>query len=186
MPETELNAAQRAALSDSAAHAAVTAAVVAGRRCADPVRAHTARLLFPLIGTVAAGDSPVAIGHAGRIAALVGSAAAADPSCRPLLLALERWLLHPGRDSATELSYAAASWTDHAPEPLRRRAWAAGPGMDAALSDIAEHGLQSPEVDPAIALIEEASRETVPLVWVSKRCGVSRHALRRRMRDRYR
>lgn len=159
---------------------------MAGRRCVDQVRIHTAQQLFSLIGAVAAGKDDAAISHAGKIAALTGSAAGSDPVCRQLVLALERWLLHPGHDTAVEICFAAAAYTMQAPEQLLRRAWVAGAGLDSALAEISEKGLQSAEADGAVTLIEEACTDTVPLVWVSQRCGVSRNALRRRIRDRHR
>lgn len=170
------------ALSDTPVHAAATALAVAGDRCRDQVRSRSVSTLFPVAADVHAGDGDDARRRSGMVVALVESASAADPSCRPLMLALERWLLHPGRDTADELTDAAGDFAAAVPEELRQRCWAVGAGLDAAVAAVAENGLD--EVgDAGLAAIVAACDSGVSCVWVAHRCGVSRDALSRRLRD---
>lgn len=116
------------------------------------------------------------------VVALVDCAVKADPACAELVLALERWLLHPGGDNAAELTAAAAGYTAAAAEEPLRRAWVAGAGLDAAVEEIVTGGLHAASLD-AIAAVREACDHIVPLVWVAQRCGVSRDALRQRTKE---
>ena len=114
--------------------------------------------------------------------ALVESAASADPACRPLMLALERWLLHSGLDSADELVSATAAYIENATDEQLRAAWSVGAGLDAAVDEIAMVGIQSAP-DEVIAAIEEACTHVVSHTWVAHRCGISRDAIYRRSRS---
>lgn len=85
-------------LYDTAAHAATTALTVAAA-LADPVRSQSSRTIYPLIGAAASGDGAQARARCGPLCTLVadvlGAAGDDDPRAK-LVLALERWLLHPG------------------------------------------------------------------------------------------
>lgn len=171
----------RAALSDTPTHAASTALTVIDVACADPVRHQAARSVFGLIEASVAGDGSRARRRAGSVVALAGDAAKADPRSAELAQAFERWLLHPGRDNAAELTSAAGSFASSAPEELCLRAWRAGAGLDAAIAAVTRDGLQ--EAPPAaLSLIRAACAELVPMVWVARRCDVSRDVVYRRVR----
>ena len=182
LPE-QLGIEQRAALNDTLAHTAATALAVAGSLCPDPVRARNATALFPLAADVAdSGDGAEVRRRSGMVVALVESAAGAEPSCRPLMLALERWLLHPGTDSSDELTSATAAYIANAPDDQLRAAWSVGAGLDAAVDEINMVGIQAAR-DEAIAAIEEACTHVVSHTWVAQRCGISREAIYRRARS---
>lgn len=182
LPKARLDSDQRSALTDTLAHTAATALAVAGTLCPDPVRARNATVLFPLAADVAAsGDAAEVRRRSGTVVALMESALVADESCRPLMLALERWLLHPGRDSADELNSATTAYIANAPDDQLRAAWAVGAGLDAAIDEINTEGLQGAR-DEAIAAIEEACLHVVSHTWVAHRCGTSRDAVYRRSR----
>ena len=177
-----LSAAQHAQLSDTVVHAAVTAVTAAGHLCPDLVRARTASALYPMIcGIAHDGDGCDARRRSGMLVTLVESTISAHPRCRHLLLALERWLLHPGRDSAAELTSAAADYVALAPRATLWLAWSAGAGLDAAVAEIVDNGLRHAP-DGAIAAVEAACAGVVSRTWVAQRCGVSRDALNRRIR----
>jgi len=179
----QLDAEQRAGLNDTLSHTAATALAVAGAVCPDPVRTRTATALFPLAADVAeSGDGAEVRRRSGMVVALVESAAGADPSSRPLMLALERWLLHPGRDSSDELTSATSEYIANAPYEQLRAAWSVGAGLDAAVDEINAVGIQSAR-DEALAAIEEACTHVVSHTWVSQRCGISRDAIYRRARS---
>jgi hypothetical protein len=182
LPPAQLDNKQRAALNDTPAHTAATALAVAGSLCPDPVRARNATALFPVAADTAdSGDGAEVRRRSGMVVALVESAAAADPSCRPLMLALERWMLHPGRDTADELSSAAAAYIVNASDDQLRAAWSVGAGLDAAIEEINAVGIQAAG-DEAIAAVEEACTHVVSHTWVAQRCGISRDAIYRRSR----
>jgi len=178
----KLDDGQRAVLNDTLAHTAATALAVAGILCPDPVRARNATALFPLAADIAdSGDGAEVRRRSGMVVALMESAAVADPSCRPLMLALERWLLHPGNESADELTSATAEYIANAPDEQLRAAWSVGAGLDAAVDEINEVGIQAAR-DEAIAAVEEACTHAVSHTWVAHRCGISRDAIYRRSR----
>lgn len=168
-------------LATDPASAAVGAVVVAGRLCPDPVRAQSARHLLTLVEGCDHGDSGPARRAAGSIATLVEAASVAHPQFRTLLLVAERWMLHPGADSAAELTEAVVSAAGVLPPDLRRAMWATTSGLDAAVAEVVSRGIHSASA-ATVAVIAEAV-EDVPLVWVARRCGVSRDALRRRIRE---
>lgn len=170
------------ALSDTPAHAAATALAVASDRCPDPVRSRSVTSLFTVAADVESGDGDDARRRAGMVVALVESASTADPTCRPLMLALERWILHPGRDTAGELTGAAGDFVAGAPDELLHRCWSVGAGLDAAVDTITERGLQSVG-DEVVSVVAEACDMGVSGIWVAQRCGVRREALNRRLRD---
>jgi hypothetical protein len=146
------------------------------------VRARSATVLFPLAADIAAsGDGAEVRRRSGVVVALVESAASAEPSCRPLMLALERWLLHPGHDSADELVSETAAYIENATDEQLRAAWSVGAGLDAAVEEINEVGIQAAR-DEAIAAVEEACTHVVSHTWVAQRCGISRDAIYRRSR----
>lgn len=169
-----------AAVFDTATHAATAALVVAGRVCPDPVRAQSARQLIAILGDCAGGDGGPARRRASAIATLLHDSAAASPQQLPLLLAAERWMLHPAPATAPELLEAARDFTASAPVDLTAAAWAAGAGLDAAVAEVVTLGAPSASED-AIALIASVLGD-VPLVLIAQRCGVSRDALHRRLR----
>jgi len=171
----------RVALCDTAAHAAVTALVVTAHVCPEPVSRHRARSLLRFVTSSAAGDGEPARRRAGSVVVLTAAVADAEPAAASLVLALERWLLHPGRDSATELTAAAKDFTADAPEELCRRAWLAGAGLDFAVDAVASAGLRGAPPE-AVSLIGAAIGQGVPMVWVTQRCGVVRDGLYRRIR----
>jgi hypothetical protein len=182
LPTARLTTENRAALSDTVAHAATTALAVAGVLCPDPVRARNATALFPLAANIVqSGTGAEVRRRSGLVVALVDSAISADPSCRPLMLALERWLLHPGRDSADELTAAAAAYVATAPDGQLRAAWSVGAGLDAAVAEIVEVGVHSVGA-ATIAAVEEACAQGVSHTFVAQRSGVSRDAIYRRAR----
>jgi hypothetical protein len=182
LPTTRLDVDQWSALTDTLAHTAATALAVAGSVCPDPVRARNATALFPLAADIAAsGDAAEVRRRSGVVVALVESAVVADPASRPIMLALERWLLHPGRDSADELTSATTAYVAQAPDDQLRAAWSVGAGLDAAIDEINAVGLQGAR-DGAIAAIEEACTHVVSHTWVANRCGTSRDAVYRRSR----
>lgn len=170
-----------AALGDTPMHAAATALVTAAWSCPDAVRAEAARVLFPLLEKAAAGDGGPARRRASTVSTLVHCAAEAEPSTAPLLYALERWMLHPGRDSAAEMSAAAVRAVPTLPAAVRRRAWVSGSGLDLALADIDRQGLSRSPIG-ALALIAEAAAGVVPVTWLAQRCQTSRDALHRHLR----
>ncbi len=168
-------------LATDPASAAVGAVVVAGRLCPDPVRAQSARHLVTLVEGCDHGDSGPARRAAGSIATLVEAASVAHPQFRTLLLAAERWMLHPGPDSAAELTDAAVSAAGALPPDLLRAMWATTSGLDAAVAEVVSHGIHAAS-DATVAALAEAAAD-VPVVWVARRCGVSRDALHRRIRE---
>ena len=169
-----------AAVFDTATHAATSALVAAGRVCPDPVRAQSARQLITILGDCAAGDGGPARRRASVIATLFHDSAGASPQLLALLLAAERWMMHPAPATAAELLEAARAFTDSAPAELTAAAWAAGAGLDAAVAEVVTLGAPSAS-EEAIALIAGVLGD-VPLVLIAQRCGVSRDALHRRLR----
>lgn len=172
----------RALLYDTPAHAATTALTVIDSVCEDPVRHQAARSVFGLIeASAVSGDGSRARRRAGSVVALTGDAAKADARSAALAQSFERWLLHPGRDNAQELTSASRDFTADASEELCLRAWRAGAGLDAAVDTVLRDGLH--ETPPeAVSLIGAACAELVPMVWVARHCGVSRDAVYRRVR----
>lgn len=172
---------RRAALSDTVEHAALTALTAAVDACTDRVRRQSARSMFVLITRSGAGDGAPARGQAGAVVALIETVMDAKHSLAPMMLAFERWLMHPGRDTADELTTAAAAFASSASEDLCRRAWLSGAGLNAAVDAVTAHGLRDapPEV---LSLIAAACSHGIPVVWVAQRCGVVRDGLYRRIR----
>jgi hypothetical protein len=172
----------RTALYDNTAVAAAAAWSAVVGACTDEVLVHSARSLYPLIATVAdTGDGAQARRRAGALTVLTECAAAGEPSRASLVLSCERWLLHPGRDSSTELIAEAREYAHAASSFECECAWLAGAGISTAIAEVNRNGLHDAPPS-AYSLIAAACDFIVPLVWVAQRCGVSRDALRRRMR----
>lgn len=162
-------------------HAAAGALAAAQRICPDRLRSHGAVKLFSSLELSVGGDGSTARKQASALATLIETAAAAEPTSRPLLLALERWLLHPGRDSASELASAVDSYRDGAGEELRRLMWVSGPGLSGALDAVDRCGLDGTPTE-VLAVIAEAVDGVVPASWLAKRLETTRDALSRRLR----
>jgi hypothetical protein len=173
---------RRAALYDNVAVAAAAAWSAIAGACTDEVLMHSSRSLYPLISAVAdTGDGAQARRRAGALTTLTECAVAGEPSRASLVLACERWLLHPGRDGSTELITEAREYAHAASSFECDRAWLAGAGISTAIAEVKRNGLD--DAPPAAySSIAAACEYIVPLVWVAKRCGVSRDALRRRVR----
>ncbi len=176
-------------LCDTTEHAAVTALVVVITNCVDPVRAQSARKLYPLIYAAAEGDGTQPRRRAAALASLVDGGLAtledSDESRRSLMLSLEQWLLHPGRGTSTALVTAAGRFVHSpmAPCPeLLEQAWVVGPGMDAAAVALRDEGLDSRGAQAYLSLITMAAELAVPMVWVAKELGVPRDQIYRRIR----
>ena len=123
-------------LADTATHAAITAAVAAGQLCLDPVRARGVRSVFSLISHSAGGDGAPARRRAAMISTLAQCAVEEDPSCARMLLAFERWILHPGPATAGELTDQAAAYSAAMDAPLQTRALTVGVCLDAAVDEV--------------------------------------------------
>lgn len=173
-------------LYDTAAHAATTALTVAAA-LADPVRSQSSRTIYPLIGAAASGDGAQARARCGPLCTLVADVLGAvgddDPRAK-LVLALERWLLHPGRRTAEELVEAAADvvgalWA--ADPDTMDQAWLVGAGTDAALDAARENRLDHSGAQ--VSLIAAAAASLVPLVWVARELDVTRAVIYRHTRS---
>lgn len=180
-PDSGLLAAP-AAVGGSVAHAAAAALVVAHQLCEDPVRATAAPRLFALIPAAVACDGSVPRRHASTLVTLIHEAVTAEPRYAPLLLAFERWLLHPRRDSADELTSAADNALAGAPGELLRRVWVSGVGLEAALAEVDRVGFGDVD-DSVVAVLAEAAAGVAPLTWLAGRCGTTRERLRHRLQS---
>lgn len=170
----------RAQICDTEAHAAITALVACAALC-DPVRARSVRTLYPLVTASATGDGEPATRSAAALVALTSTAIAAGAQSAPLALAAERWMLHPGSDTAAELVDAGRGFATTAPLLDCERYWLAGAGLDAALDAVRRDGaVYAPAW--AIALIGIAVRGQVTLTWTAIATGTTRDGLRRRIR----
>lgn len=186
-PLPRLSTFGRALLHDTAAHAAVTALTVAAD-IADPVRAQTARTLYPLIAAADRGDGGEPRRRSPALSTLVADVLAVlrlpnDP--RPqLVLALERWLLHPGERSAAELKAAAYALVN-AVVPIElttlEHAWLAGAGVQDAIEVVRHQGFV--DCGPQLSLIAAAVATVVPIVWVARELAVTRTQLYRNLRS---
>lgn len=173
------------ALHDTPAHAAATALIIAAS-VADPVRAQTARSLYPLIAVAAGGDGSRTRKRSPALAALVADTLSAlvlpnDP--RPqLVLSAERWLLHPQPHTAGELT-AAATALVAAPWPADlatlEHAWLAGAGIESAVAAVRCDGSGTDERQ--LSAIAAATSTVVPLVWVAHELDISRGVLYRQL-----
>ncbi|WP_138233336.1 hypothetical protein [Mycolicibacterium aubagnense] len=172
---------RRTALFDTVEHAALTALTAAIDACTDRVRRQSSRAMFALITLSGSGDGAPARGQAGAVVALIETAIEANPSIAPMMLAFERWLMHPVWDTAEELTTAAGIFVSSASEELCRRAWLSGAGLNAAVDAVSAHGLRDAPPE-ALSLIRVACSHGIPVVWVAQRCWVVRDGLYRRIR----
>ena len=74
------------------------------------------------------------------ISTLVQCAVEEDPSCARMLLAFERWILHPGPATAGELTDQAAAYSAAMDAPLQTRALTVGVCLDAAVDEVRSRG----------------------------------------------
>ena len=177
----------RAALYTSVEHAAALALSAAASSTSDPVRAQTARRLYPLIEHSAAGDGGMARRRASALSALIAdvvlSVPADDPRCE-LVLAAEQWMLHPMPDTGAKLMRAARQTAISpctSPETIER-AWLVGPGIELALAGMRTRGLDDEFSAPFLSLTRAAAEHVVPMVWVAHQIGVPRDRLYRCIR----
>lgn len=175
-----------AQLYDTPAHAAVTALTVA-QTLADPVHSHSVRVIFPLIGAAAAGDGSEARIRSAALSTLVADVlhtACEEPGPKAkLVLALERWLLHPQAHTADEVTRAAADFVadPSTEQETLEHAWLAGPGIDSAIEQVRRDGFEQPAAH--ISLIAAATRTVVPVVWVARELDVPRSVIYRHTRS---
>ncbi len=184
---THLSVGGRHQLHDTPAHAAAAALTVAAA-LADPVRTQSARALYPLIAAAADGDGAAARARCSPLCTLVADALASTDDTDPradLVLALERWLLHPTGGTAEELSAAAREVTEDPRNPLDEdtldNAWLAGAGIAQALAAVRRGGFTDPGAH--LSVIAAATSAVVPTVWVARELDVARAAVYRLLRN---
>lgn len=158
-------------------HAAAAALSAAFTRV-EPVRAQSARALYPLIAESSSGDGALARRKAGPLSTLMQALIDSDPYCTELALACERWLLHPSTDTGTALVVATGP-LEISPKEADL-AWLCGAGIDIAMAEVALNGLRDAS-DAACSLIAAGCAQLIPRVWVARQLGVSRDALHRRI-----
>lgn len=182
-----LSAAGSRQLHDTPTHAAAAALTVAAA-LADPVRTQSARALYPLIAAAADGDGAPARTRCSPLCALVADALAATDRSDPraeLVLALERWLLHPTQRTAKELTEAAREVTEGSRPPLDvdtlDKAWLAGSGIEQALAAVRRGGFT--DAGAHLSVIAAATAAVVPMVWVARELNVARAVVYRLLRN---
>lgn len=186
----ERTGAMRMQLFDTPAHAATTALAVTAAAAGplDPVRARTASSIYPLIFDAAAGDGAPARRRAGSVVSLVAEsltalegATGAEPA---LVLALERWMLHPQRRTAAELTAVAREVARTSSDNvLLERAWLTGAGVEAAVAALRGANMDDESAAPARSLVAAACEHVVPVVWVARELDVSRNVVYRGLRS---
>ncbi|KMV19671.1 hypothetical protein ACT17_06445 [Mycolicibacterium conceptionense] len=177
----------RTALYTTVEHAAAMALSVAATSTSDPVRAQSARRLYPLIDHSAAGDGGLARRRASALTALiadVSSSAPADDPRRGLVLAAEQWMLHPMPETGATLLHAArhTALSPCTTPEMVERAWLVGPGIELALAGMRTRGLDGELSAPFLSLTRAAAEHVVPMVWVAHQIGVPRDRLYRCIR----
>ena len=160
---------------EHAAAAALSAALIR----VEPVRAQSARALYPLIAESSSGDGVAARRKAGPLSTLMQALIDSDLQCTDLALACEQWLMHPSADTGAALVVAAGSLETSPKE--KELAWLCGAGIDVAMAEVALNGLRDAS-DAACSLIAAGCAQLIPRVWVARQLGVSRDALHRRIR----
>lgn len=163
-------------------HAAATAWSSVADTCRKTVHERSARSLYPLIYEVAGtSDGAGARRSAGAIATVVEHAFTVRHECTSLVLACERWLLHPVRQSEKELVTAAYEYVRVAPMVELDHAEMIGIRIEEAIEQVRSEGIDVASAD-TLATIACACHLVVPLVWVAKQVGVTRGELRNRLR----
>lgn len=169
-------------LHDTPLHAAATAWATVAETCRETVHERSARSLYPLIFEVTGtGEGTVARRSAGAITTVVQHALDEQYRCMELVLACERWLLHPVSQSEKELVTAARRYARSASAVELRRAELIGKRLEEAIAQGRDGGLDALSAE-ALADIAGACEFTVPMVWSAKQMGVTRGELRNRLR----